>query len=122
MDGRRAYAAVVALTVLQVALVYAVGGARYEFVQVLGLIVLAVALVKLGRGSFAAWSVLFVINVMPIADAVMIAFARGTSMGSALVVIVATSAPILAVLLSPPIRRRIRYVPPQPQPPATGTP
>jgi hypothetical protein len=124
MEGRRvdlAYAAVVALTALQVLLVYTVGGARYEFLQVIGVVVLAVALVKLGRGSFVAWSVLVVINVMPLADAIMIDFAPGTSMAASLVVIVATSGPLLALLLSPPMRRRIRHTAPEPQSAAVPT-
>lgn len=121
MEGRPTFAALVALIALQVVLVYAVGGARYEFVQLLGLAVLVVALRRLAAGSFVAWSLLFVLNVMPLADAVMTAFARGTSMASPLVVLLATSVPILAVLLSPPMRRRIRDTTPEPHPPAVPT-
>jgi hypothetical protein len=118
MEGRRTYATLVALVVLEVVLVYAVGGARYEFGQLLGVAVLAVALVKLWRGSFVAWSVLLVISLMPLALAVMTAFAPGASMGSSLVVAAAMSAPILAVLLAPPMRSRIRYIPPRDDAPA----
>ena len=57
MKGHRsniAYVLVVLLAVLQPVLVYASGGARYEFVQVVGLVALAVALVRLANRRVGA--------------------------------------------------------------------
>lgn len=106
----RAFGALVTLTALQVVLVYTVGGGHYEFVDAVGLLVLAVAFWRLAAGSFGAWVLLVVLNVLPIAVAIMVAVAPGSAtLASGEVVLLATSAPLLAVLLSRPMRRRVRY-------------
>ena len=100
--------AVVLLTALQPVLSYTVGGVRYEFAQLLGLAVLAVALVALARGSRGAWTFLVVLNALPLLAAITVALSANETMATALVVLVATSGPLMVALLSPPMRRHIR--------------
>ena len=94
--------------VLQVVLVYTVGEARYEFVQVLGLAAVAIALARLTAGSYGAWGFLVFINALPLAMAVIVGLTDSTTMAPGLIVLVATSAPLMALLLSPPVRHHVR--------------
>jgi hypothetical protein len=114
-----AYLAVVLLTVLQPVLLYTVAGARYEFAQALGLAALAVALVRLARGSRGAWMLLAVLNAFPPVAAVMTALSADETMASGLIVLLATSVPLLVALLSPPMLGRIRHPPGEGAPPVT---
>jgi hypothetical protein len=107
-----AFVVVVLLAGLQPVLVYTVGGAHYEFVQILGLLALSAALTRLARGSQAAWTCLVALNALPLILAVYVALlASATTMGTALIVLVATSGPLLVALLSPPMRRHVASSP-----------
>ena len=105
---RIACLAIVALTALQVVLVYTAGEARYEFVQVLGLTAVAIALARLVAGSYGAWGFLVFINALPLAMALIVALTDSTTMAPGLIVLVATSAPLMALLLSPSVRHHVR--------------
>ena len=106
--SRVACLAIVVLTALQVVLVYTVGEARYEFVQVIGLAAVAIALARLAAGSYGAWGFLVFINALPLAMALIVALTDSTTMAPGLIVLVATSAPLMALLLSPTVRHHVR--------------
>jgi hypothetical protein len=87
---------------------------------VLGLAALAVALARLARGSRGAWTFLVVLNALPPVAAITVALSVDETMASGLIVLVATSGPLLAVLLSLPMLGRIGRRPPEESaPPAT---
>ena len=98
---------VVALSALAPVLGYTVGNIRYEFAQVIGLALLSLALIELVRGSRVAWSLLVLLNALPLAAAVMVAFTDHSSVATDLIILVATSAPLMVALLSPQMRRHI---------------
>lgn len=108
LRARNACLAIVALTALQVVLVYTAGQARYEFVQVLGLVAVAIALARLAAGSYGAWGFLVFINALPLAMAVIVALSADETIAPGLIVLIATSTPLLALLLSPPVRHHVR--------------
>jgi hypothetical protein len=96
------YVAVVLLFVLQVVLMYTVGGVRYEFFQVVGLVVLAVVLARLAKGSWDAWAFLVVLGAVSIGSAIFVAVvASPRTTDTGLIVWAATSGPLMFVLLSP---------------------
>jgi hypothetical protein len=99
---------VVALTLLQPLLLMFAGDLHFEAVDPVGLLLLVVALVRLARGSRVAWAVLIALNALPLLAALfLIAGTRPISFSftSDLIILTATSAPLVAVLLSRPMRR-----------------
>ena len=100
--------AVVVLSALAPVLGYTVGKIHYEFAQVVALAVLTVAVVEVARGSRGAWSFLVFLNALPLVAAVMVAFTDHSTIATDLIILVATSAPLMVALLSPQMRRQLR--------------
>jgi hypothetical protein len=97
---------VVALTLLQPLLLLLAGDLHFEAVQPLGIALLVVALVRLAHGSRVAWAVLIALNALPLFAALfLIAGTRPISFTTDLIILVTTSGPLIAVLLSRPMRR-----------------
>ena len=97
------YAATVALSFLQPLLLLLAGDLRPTRLP-LGIAVYAFALLRLARGSRAAWLLLLVLNALPVAAAVAVA-GEPSAWGSGIPVMLLTGASLLAALLSPSMRR-----------------